>query len=84
MKWLDKAYHWWLEFWGRPGFHYTDQLRYIARKRPWLFVVVGLPIFLLVISKIAYDSKYRVAWMILAGLIFIFTTWLLLHLGAFA
>ncbi len=82
MKYLKMAYDWWLEFWGRPGFYYTNQLRYLAKKRPWLFLVVGVPIFVVWLIKLC-TSRNKWGWALFGVLIMIFTTWLLIHLGGF-
>ena len=82
MEILLRFYKWFLEFIGRPDFYYTDQLKYIARKRPWLFLVVGLPLFVFWFVKLI-QAKNKTAWVAAGILIWIFTTWLLLHLGGY-
>jgi hypothetical protein len=79
-KWIHDVYFGWLDLIGRPDFPYTDQLRNIAKKRPWLFLIIGLPIFILWLIRLIY-AKNKWGYVILGILVFIFTTWLMLHIG---
>jgi len=81
---LKKLYDGWLEFWGRPGFYYTTQLKYEAKKRPWLYIVMALMFtgyFLWQILKAV--GNRRVLWVIFALLSTIIITWLMLHVGGY-
>ncbi len=74
-KWISRVYKGWLDLTGRPDFPYTAQLRNIAQKRPWLFIILAA---LLTAFFVWRKAPRWVSIPAAAGV-----TWLLLHIGGF-
>lgn len=81
-KWVRDLYFTFLDIIGRPDFPLTWQLRNVARERPWLFILVGLPLFVYWLACLLRSDR-KWAWVVFGISAFVFTTWLMLHVGGF-
>lgn len=82
-RFIDTWYHRLLYVLGFPeDLHFTDFLREVAKRNPILYIIVGLPIFIWWVATLL-KAKCKWGWIVLGILIFLFTVWLMLHIGRY-